>query len=68
METNVKFDFDGYTVISEGIVLSPGHVEGVQIDVEGMDVKDIPEADLKMLKEIAREHLVSSVYESSLDF
>lgn len=68
METNIKFDHDGWTVIAEGTVLSPGHVEAVTIDVEGMELKDLAPADYKMLKEVAREYLVSAVYESSLNF
>lgn len=68
MEVSVKFDFLDYTIISEGIVLSPGHVEAVSLDVQGMDLCDVPQADLEMLKQEAREQLINSVYESSLSF
>ena len=68
MEVNVKFEFDGYDLIAEGFVLSPGHVEGVELTFQGMYNKDVPENDYKIAKELARELLISKVYESELEF
>lgn len=66
MEANIKFDFDGYTIFASGVILSPGHVESVELDFEGMLNKDVPEADYRAAKEQAREELINSVYDSEL--
>lgn len=68
METNVKFEFDGYTVICEGYVVSPGHCEGLDLTFEGVELKDVSKEDYKIAKELGRELLIESVYNSELSF
>ena len=68
METNVKFDYQGYTIFADGLVLSPGHVESVELDFEGMSLADVPKDIVKICKDLAREELINSVYDSELSF
>lgn len=67
-EASVKFDFDGYTIYATGIVYSPGHIEDVEVDFEGVNIKNISKYDIKIAKELAKEELVSIVYEQDLFF
>ncbi len=69
IEANIKFEYDGYDIIAEGEVYSPGDIRKIKLDFIGLTRDEITQLDIniiKMAKELAKIELVNEVYESEI--
>jgi hypothetical protein len=70
-ESNVKFEFDNYEIIADAEVWSPADIREIKLDFVGLTKKEVKLLDkdtIKIAKELAKELLVSEVYESEINF
>lgn len=70
-ESNVEFEYDGYTIIADGEVWSPGDIRNISLDFIGLTKTEVNQLDKdtkRMALELAKQELVDSVYESEMRF